>query len=227
MYMHMQQINDGWQLNSRRQRLLAAACAIVLTAWFGLQMNRGRTYWLQRGLPEQSAALSYLSIFNVPQPAKQPENIADKAGKAETGHPNNRLPLARAATVGTGVAADAPVPDIPAGAPASAGQSIEPSLLAPVAGTLQLDGKTIAGAYKDSRSDMQKMAEAAGKTVEVRVSTQKQKFDAAMQEAAVPDCLAQGEDPMKHTPPQLGSVRFSGLLVLPFYVKAIATGKCK
>jgi hypothetical protein len=94
----------------------------------------------------------------------------------------------------------------------------------PPTSTLKLDGKTIAQAYKDSRSDIQKMADAAGKQLQAAPAGKYEQFQTALEEARIPDCT---KDPLKHVPPKIGPVTLGGFLVVPFIVKAVVTGKCK
>jgi hypothetical protein len=50
------------------------------------------------------------------------------------------------------------------------------------------------------------------------------KFTRQVDEAAVPSCWR--PDAMKHTPPRIGPINLAGLLALPFWGWAIASGKC-
>ena len=62
-----------------------------------------------------------------------------------------------------------------------------------------------------------------------RARTKHEQFAADVEDATIPYCL--GSDPMKHTPPvvDVGGVKIGmgSLLALPFFVKAVATGKCR
>ncbi|HTD03147.1 hypothetical protein [Undibacterium sp.] len=214
-------IDDGWQSHNRRQRLLAAVCAIALTVLLGQQLNGSRTYWQQHRLLDQLVDVKYLSILNLP-PATPPENVAGTPSGIRS--PQRLMLPAKPGAIQAAPAVASKTAEVPPDAPAPAEIAAE---AARDTGILKLDGRSIAKAYKDSRSDMQKMADASGKTLAAQTQTRMQKFDAAMEQAAVPACLAQGEDPMKHNPPKVGGVSFSGLLVIPFYVEAIVKGKCK
>ncbi|MES2071174.1 MAG: hypothetical protein V4488_12555 [Pseudomonadota bacterium] len=221
--------HDGWRPDNRKQRLLAAIVALALTAWLGRQLNGEPGRWQQHSLLERIGSVNYLAIFNVPPAANMPDGvpdrIPDKAHTASHAHAANKT----AATAGHAgpvtTIAEAPAHVAPA---AEAALELPPDIDRPGSGShLKLDGKAIARAYRDGRSDLHKMADAAGKTLELPPLGKMQKFDAAMAEAAVPDCFALGQDPLKHNPPKLGQVALSGLLVIPFYVEAIAKGKCK
>lgn len=226
-------INDRWQADNRKQRVLAAVFAMLLTLMLAKQFS-GNRLWPQRAETEQPGSVQYLSIFNLPIPsARQPENHENAAARIPTGDAgrkgkSNSVPAARAplpasdgGQTSTPVVASPEIPEIP---PPATGSNANGDT---INSTLKVDSKAIAKAYKDGRTDMQKMADAAGKTLANPESTKMQQFDVAMKEAAVPGCLAKGEDPLKHNPAKLGNVSFSGLLALPFYVTAIVKGKCK
>ena len=55
--------------------------------------------------------------------------------------------------------------------------------------------------------------------------TNKEKFAAAMEDAAIPNCM--DPEALKHHPAKLGGVQLKGLLALPAWIHAAATGKCK
>jgi hypothetical protein len=49
-------------------------------------------------------------------------------------------------------------------------------------------------------------------------------FTRAVDEARVPGCL--NTDAMKHQPPHIGAIDFTGLMAVPFWVSAMVRGKC-
>jgi len=49
-------------------------------------------------------------------------------------------------------------------------------------------------------------------------------FTRAVDAARVPGCL--NTDALKHQPPKIGAIDFGGLMALPFWLTAIARGKC-
>mgnify|MGYP003459072886 FL=1 len=82
---------------------------------------------------------------------------------------------------------------------------------------------TMAMAERKALEDTQKFVKSGpGKTVY-------EKFADNAEFATVPYCL--GSNPMKHTPPvvEVGPIKIGmgGLLALPFFAKAVATGKCR
>lgn len=85
----------------------------------------------------------------------------------------------------------------------------------------QYKGKSAVGAYQDIRSDIQKMADRKGVSLQAERANKYEVFQAAANEAAIPDCLARG------TSSKLGLDSFKGLLVIPALAAAAATGKCK
>ncbi|GGC69917.1 hypothetical protein [Undibacterium terreum] len=223
-------INDRWQADNRKQRVLAAVFAMLLTLMLAKQFS-GNRLWSQRTEAEQPGSVQYLSLFNLPIPsARQPENHENAAARIPTGDAgrkgkSNSAPAARAVLPASDSGqTSTPVEAAPEIPPPATGSNENGDT---INSTLKVDSKAITKAYKDSRTDMQKMADATGKTLANPESTKMQQFDVAMKEAAVPGCLAKGEDPLKHNPAKLGNVSFSGLLALPFYVTAIAKGKCK
>ncbi|WP_394778549.1 hypothetical protein [Undibacterium sp.] len=220
---------DRWSPDNRRQRLLAAVCAVVLTLFMGKQINSGRFHWPQHGLVNEAGTVSYLSLFSVAPRIRKAMPVIE---------PVNRWPLSAHASPAKSTATNtepfSPTADTVNGAAPDA-LPLSPATTNIVheeagtfgSSTLKLDSTSIGKAYKDSRSDLQKRAESVGKTLEVQPKTQAQKFDTAMEEAAVPSCLASGEDPMKHNQPVVAGVQLAGLLALPFYAGAIIKGKCK
>jgi hypothetical protein len=85
----------------------------------------------------------------------------------------------------------------------------------------QYKGKSAVGAYQDIRSDIQKMADRKGVSLQAERANKYEVFQAAANEAAIPDCLARG------TSSKLSLDSFKGLLVIPALAAAAATGKCK
>lgn len=82
---------------------------------------------------------------------------------------------------------------------------------------------SVALAERQALEDTQKFVKSA------RGLTKHEQFAAAVEDATVPYCL--GKDSLKHNPPvvKVGRVNIglSGVLVLPYFVKAVATGKCR
>jgi hypothetical protein len=223
--MHRMHIHtyDGWQPGSRQQRLLAATIALVLTVLLGKQLNTELGQSQQRSLLERINQTHYLPLFNIVLAPILPHREPDKSAPASQPHAAGSKP--RPTTTHSVPTATTTSTDLVPTSPPAAGPAAEPAQ--DIDNRLKLDDKAIARAYRDGRSDLQKMADAAGKTLELPPLSKMQKFDAAMAEAAVPDCFALGQDPLKHNPPKLGQVALSGLLVIPFYIEAIAKGKCK
>ena len=80
---------------------------------------------------------------------------------------------------------------------------------------LPINNKTIAKAYADSKSEIQKMAEASGKELNTPIATKYDRFQTAAEQALIPDCLS---------PQGPGGL---GLIAIPVIALAAATGKCK
>ena len=80
---------------------------------------------------------------------------------------------------------------------------------------LPINSKTIAQAYNDSKSDIQKMAEASAKELNTPIKTKYDRFQTAAEQAVIPDCLA---------PQGPGGI---GLFAIPVIAFQAATGKCK
>ncbi len=216
---------DRWSHDNRRQRLLAAACAIALTILMGKQLNGGRFHWQQHSVTDAAGSVSYLALFNVMPSVVKPPEAAIRTSPQVSAHTSSaRIETGAVRPASSG--AITPLSQDPAPS-ATAPDNVQETAKFSAGSALKLDGKSVGKAYKDSRSDLQKMAEAAGKTLEAPPQTREQKFDAVIAEAAVPGCLAMGEDPMKHNPPVVAGVNLGGLLALPFYAGAIIKGKCK
>ncbi|MBZ2208203.1 hypothetical protein [Massilia soli] len=81
----------------------------------------------------------------------------------------------------------------------------------------------VAMAERQALEDTQKFVKSG------RGRTRHEQFAADVEDATTPYCL--GSDSMKHTPPviDVGGVKIGmgNLLALPFFVKAVATGKCR
>lgn len=81
----------------------------------------------------------------------------------------------------------------------------------------------VAMAERQALEDTQKFVKSG------RGRTRHEQFAADVEDATIPYCL--GSDPMKHTAPvvDVGGVKIGlgSLFVLPFFVKAVATGKCR
>ncbi|MFZ6646859.1 BF2992 family fimbrillin-A clan protein [Undibacterium sp. TJN25] len=215
---------DHWSHDNRRQRLLAAVCAIALTILMGKQLNGGRFHWQQHSVTDAAGSVSYLALFNVMPSVVKPPEAAIRTSPQVSAHASARI---ETGAVRPAVSGAITSPSQDSALSAAAPDNVQETATLSAGSALKLDVKSIGKAYKDSRSDLQRMAEAAGKTLEAPPQTREQKFDAVIAEAAVPGCLAMGEDPMKHNPPMVAGVNLGGLLALPFYAGAIIKGKCK
>ena len=91
-------------------------------------------------------------------------------------------------------------------------------------------GKAVMGkAIKVAMAERQALEDTQKFVKSGRGRTRHEQFAADVEDATIPYCL--GSDPMKHTPPvvEVGGVKIGmgSLLALPFFVKAVATGKCR
>jgi hypothetical protein len=92
---------------------------------------------------------------------------------------------------------------------------------------IKFDSKALALAVSDSRTEIQKMADAKGQKLITSRSTKYMAFQLAAAEAAIPSCT--GNDALKHDPITVSgfSVGLSGFLALPHVAHAALTGKCR
>jgi len=96
---------------------------------------------------------------------------------------------------------------------------------APATGKLMTDRQAIARAYQDSKTDIQKMAEASGKHLGDPPVSKSEQIQKQLAYARIPGCT--DRDALKFVPPEVAGIQFAGLLTAPFLAKALLTGKCK
>lgn len=198
----------SWQAHDNRQRLFAALLAALITLWLALQFNHRSTSHLTGDAPTKPFTLLTLTFApTFPNKAVTPGRLAKPASSPSITKPKRDNPTRQGietsaiATIEPKSISDAP----------QAIQAFSAALDSP----LQIDRKAISKAYYDSKSEIQKMAEASGKELNSPVKTKYEKYQTAAAEAAIPDCLG---------PQGPGGL---GLLAIPVIAFSAATGKCK
>jgi hypothetical protein len=189
-----------WQVHDNKQRLFAASFAILITVCLALQFNRQSVTHFVSDTQNQFITLL---MFDAPPvfPRKDyPQEATEKIIRSQSFIKPTRGQL-RSQPVNT-LVVTAP----PSSTPLAAQQTSTP---------LQIDSKVIGRAYNDSKSDIQKMAEASGKELNTPLKTKYDRFQTAAEEAVIPDCLS---------PQGPGGL---GLLAIPVIAFSAATGKCK
>ena len=189
-----------WPSHNNKQRVFAASLAVLITIYLSMQLksranikseseflNRPFTLLTLQKIPAERVKVEEQS------PDKQPHinklrSIRSIVRHAEKGFNSPSVIAAKIAPV----------------------QTIEQAIT-----LLPINHKTIAKAYNDSKSDMQKMAEASGKELNTPIATKYDRFQTAAEQAAIPDCLS---------PQGSGGI---GLFAIPVIAFAAATGKCK
>jgi hypothetical protein len=80
-------------------------------------------------------------------------------------------------------------------------------------------------AVRDARTDIQKMAQASGHTLQTPPLSDSERMQQQLQQATLPLCTDQ--DALKFAPAKAAGISFTGLAALPFVAKAALSGKCR
>ena len=117
----------------------------------------------------------------------------------------------------------------PAGEPILESDSADPFETSNSVVATSFDKAVMGKAIKVAMAERQALEDTQKFVKSERGRTRHEQFAADVEYATIPYCL--GSDPMKHAPPvvQLGKVKvgIGGIYALPFFVKAVATGKCR
>jgi hypothetical protein len=187
-----------WQINDTKQRAFAASLAVVITIFLSLQF-KPRTN-IKSELEFLNRPFTLLT-FQVTPVARQ--KVEDQTlTKQSTNIKMRFIPAA--------VRQAKKVNDTPSAI--SAEITPEPKVEQDVT-LLPINSKSIAKAYKDSKSEIQKMAEASAKELNTPGKTKYDRFQTAAEEAVIPDCF---------------SANAGGtLLSIPVLAYKALAGKCK
>lgn len=185
-----------WQVHGTRQRVFAATLSVLITVFLSLQFkvvpnNRSESEFLNR-------PFTLLTLQMIP--AQRPK-VEDPTPKSA----NHKLRLIPA-TVRQATKVS--------NTPSAISAEITPAPKVEQAITLlPINSKSIAKAYNDSKSEIQKMAEASAKELNTPGKTKYDRFQTAAEEAAIPDCF---------------SANVGGtLLSIPVLAYKALAGKCK
>ncbi|WP_188567381.1 hypothetical protein [Undibacterium terreum] len=201
-------------------RVLAALLGCLITASFMYTVGKGAssTGSVRDRLdlqPQVSTALIIIPaeiprLFALPMKKRQTARAARHGEKGTSGLLSTEQ--ARVLPVAGRDEAQASMPD------AIPGQALA---------ELTIDSGTIGKAYRDSRTEIRRMADAVKKPLEAKFKSKFDFFQDAAVEAAVPACISKNGDALKHDIPHLGPVILADELALPFFVHAVLKGKCK
>ena len=201
---HQQQ---NWQPKRGTQRLTASLMAVLITLFMLLQLNHRSSNHAVREITDEPSTLMLLSFFSEKLPkvaAEIPSTNPAIVKRAKAAQLSYREKQTTAAT-------DLIVPEVTTATTITNNTPAANNILSP---TLQLDAKAIRKAYNDSKSDIQKMADVSGKEMNTLTSSKYDRFQAAVNQAAKPDCI--GKD-----------TAGAGLLALPLIAFWAVTDKCK
>jgi hypothetical protein len=189
-----------WHIHDTKQRVFAASLALLITVFLSLQFKPGTNNNSKNAFLNRPFTLLMLQMI----PAERPK-IEDKT-------PTKKPEINQLSLMPATVRQAAKVSD----SPSAIGAEITPTPTIEQAVTLlPINNKSITKAYNESKSDIQKMAEASAKELNTPIKTKYDRFQTAAEQAVIPDCLA---------PQEPGGI---GLLAIPVIAFQAATGKCK
>lgn len=195
---------QNWPVQDRRQRALAALLSVLICLGLLQQLNRQSGGKWKRLAIEASPSVMALQFIPV-RPPTVPERAPPKVNPGTKPLIQTRRPTLAP-----------PEPEIREAsesnktiAPAAGIESAEPL------SSLRFDREAIARAYTESKSDIQKMAEASGKDriMEIGPPGKSERYQAAIAQGYKPDCVSK-------------STGGAGLLAIPLIGYLIATDKC-
>lgn len=197
---------QNWPVQDRSQRALAALLAVLICLGLLQQLNRQSGGKWKRLLIDDPASVMTLQLIPVKPPTAVlaerllPKTLTDT--KTFIQARRSKLAHAQPETSEAGELS-APSP------PTVAIESAEPL------SSLRFDREAIAKAYKESKSEIQKMAEASGKDslMEIRPPGKSERYQASLAQGYKPDCISK-------------STGGAGLLAIPLIGYLIASDKC-
>lgn len=163
-----------WPNHDTKQRVFAASLTVSITIFLSLQFKHKINK-----ISENEFLNRPFTILMFHAPEKTPKNKNQTA---------TQKPIINKLKFITSAAKQAEKPiDSPSliSAKIAPVQTIEQAIT-----LLPINTKTIAKAYNDSKSDIQKMAEASAKELNTTVRTKYDKFQTAAEEAVIPDCFS-------------------------------------
>ncbi|MES2048278.1 MAG: hypothetical protein V4447_07755 [Pseudomonadota bacterium] len=189
-----------WKNHDSKQRVFAASLAVLITVFLSLQFNY------------RSSKKSGTEFLNRPFTVLMLQMIPAQRPKVEDQTPPKKSAINKLRLIPNPVRQTEKLSD----STAAFSTEITPAQTNEQAVTLlPINSKSIAKAYNDSKSEIQKMAEASGKELNTPGQTKYDRFQTAAEQAVIPDCLA---------PQEPGGI---GLLAIPVIAFQAATGKCK
>ena len=191
-----------WHVRDTKQRMFAASLAVLITLFLSRQFTHRSS--IKSDLVFLNRPFTLLMFQTIP--AERPKVEDQTSRKKSTTNKLSFIPVR--VRVKQAEKANDSAPAI--STEITPVQSIEqPVTLLPI------NSKTIAKAYNESKSEIQKMAEASGKELNTTTKTKFDRFQTAAEQAVIPDCLS---------PQGPGGI---GLFAIPVIAFAAATGKCK
>jgi hypothetical protein len=197
--------SPNWQMQNRSQRIIAALLALLISLGLVWQLNRqSGARWLSHA-SEEPIAVMLLQLLPFKQvPLSVPEPVLTKAvapTRPTKQQSRKNQPITQPlAALETTVSAST--------------LSMEPPVQVEPLSSLRFDREAIAKAYKEGKSEIQKMAEASGKDKIMTIGppTKSERYQEAIARGYKPDCIS----------PNMAG----GLLAIPVIGYMIATDKC-
>lgn len=193
-----------WPVQNRPQRALAALLAVLICLGLLPQLNRQSGGKWKRLVIDDTASVMTLQLIPVKPPIPTVPELA--------------LPKALTSTKPF-VGARRPRPETNEASVVSESSTLTPTPVGiettePLS-SLRFDREAIARAYKESKSEIQRMAEASGKDriMETEPPSKSERYQASLERGYKPDCVSK-------------STGGAGLLAIPLIGYLIATDKC-
>ncbi len=187
-----------WQIHDTKQRVFAASLAVLITVFLSQQFKPRTNIKSELKFLNRPFTLLMLQMI----PAERPKVVDQTPEKKSSISKPSFILTTRAQQVKVTDSTTAVNPEI-----------TPPQVIEQPVTLLPINSKTIAKAYKDSKSEIQKMAEASGKELNTPGQTKYDRFQTAAEEAAIPDCI---------------SANAGGtLLLIPVLAYKALAGKCK
>lgn len=202
-------VAPDWKMHDRPQRALAAVLAVLICLGLLQQLNlQSGGKWKRLAIDDPASVMRLQLIPVRPLTAIPPERVQSKSFTSTKSWIQARPPKrANAQPVSSEVNATRE-PSTPT-QPTASIETAEPL------SSLRFDREAIARAYKESKSEIQKMAEASGKDriMEIGPPSKSERYQASIARGFKPDCV--GKD-----------TAGAGLLAIPLIGYLIATDKC-
>jgi hypothetical protein len=164
-----------WHIHDTRQRVFAASLAFLITVFLSLQFKIAQNKKSENEFLNRPFTLLMLQMMPAIRPKVENQTAAPKSAV-------NKLSLIPTPAIHAEKVSDTPSPINVESTPQP---SAEKALT-----LLTINSKSITKAYNDSKSEIQKMAEASSKELNTPSQTKYDRFQTAAEEAVIPDCIS-------------------------------------